>query len=345
MQTSDFDFYLPPELVAQHPPAERGDSRMMVLDRAAKTIAHRHVRDLPEFLDPGDLLVLNDTRVLPARLNGKWSDTGGGVEILLLEKDAADERVWSILYASTRKPRPGQRMVFGENFSAEILPSPREKPLRVRFDAAADFWDKLARHGETPLPHYIKRDAPDPADAARYQTIYAREPGAVAAPTAGLHFTEELFARLEARGMRRAFATLHVGVGTFRPVTTERVEDHTMHSEWYNLPAETVASVEACHAAGRRVVAVGSTSARTLESACGKDGTLATGSGRSSIFIYPPYQFKIVDAILTNFHLPKSTLLMMMSAFAGREFLLEAYAEAVREKYRFFSYGDCMLIV
>jgi len=343
MNVSDYDYPLPQELIAQHPPATRGDSRMMVLDRAARSIQHRHIRDLPGFLDPGDLLVLNDTRVLPARLRGKWHDTCGGVEILLLER-VGDDFTWHILFSSTRKARAGQRMVFGTNFYAELLPRGPSDPLCARFNNQMDFWETLAKHGETPLPPYIKRPAPDPSDAARYQTIYAREPGAVAAPTAGLHFTDALFKGLESRGVRRAFVTLHVGAGTFRPVTAERIEDHAMHAEWCEVPPSVVASVGACHNAGRRVVAVGSTSVRALEGACA-DGGLVAGSGPCSIFIHPPYAFKTVDAILTNFHLPRSTLLMMMSAFAGREFLLEAYAAAVRERYRFFSYGDCMLIL
>ena len=344
MHASDYDYPLPRELIAQHPPAERGDSRMMVLDRATRAFQHRHIRDLPEFLAPGDLLVLNDTRVIPARLRGTWHDTGGGVEILLLER-ADDDLTWHILFASTRKARAGQRMDFAPGFYAELLPRDPDAPLRARFNSQPDFWETLSRHGETPLPPYIKRAAPDPSDAARYQTVYAREPGAVAAPTAGLHFTDTLFTRLESRGVRRAFVTLHVGAGTFKPVTAERVEDHAMHPERYEISPAAVASVEACHKAGRRVIAVGSTSVRALESASNADGGLAAGSGESSIFIYPPHAFKNVDAILTNFHLPRSTLLMMMSAFAGREFMLEAYAEAVREKYRFFSYGDCMLIL
>ena len=344
MLTSDFDFALPPELIAQHPPAVRGTSRMMVLRRADGAVSHRRVGDLPEHLDAGDLLVLNDTRVIPARLKGAWQDTGGAVEFLLLEK-TADPAVWRALCGSGRKPRPGLRARIGDDLAAEIVAAGESGMFDVRFESEMELSLAFEKHGETPLPPYIKRPAPAADDAARYQTVYAREPGAVAAPTAGLHFTEELFSRLAARGVRRAFVTLHVGLGTFRPVTAERVEDHTMHGEWYDLPEETAAEIARCRARGGRVVAVGSTTVRTLESATGADGQPAPGCGRSSIFIYPPHVFRQVDAILTNFHLPRSSLMMMMSAFAGRERLLAAYDAAIRERYRFFSYGDCMLIM
>ncbi len=344
MQTSDYDFDLPPELIAQHPPVTRGTSRMMVLHRATGEMEHRLVSDFPDYLNAEDLLVLNDTRVLPARLRGVWQDSNGAVEFLLLER-TTDNATWQVLCGSGRKPRVGLRAKLGGDLFAEVLERGGEGVCTVRFESGMELMEAFEKHGEMPLPPYIKRDAPRDEDATRYQTIFAREPGAAAAPTAGLHFTGALFAQLEQRVVRRAFVTLHVGLGTFRPVTAERVEDHTMHAEWYDLPAATVAEVELCHARKKRVIAVGSTTVRTLESAADENGKLAAGSGRSSIFIYPPYAFKAVDAILTNFHLPRSSLLMMMSAFAGRERLLAAYDAAIRKQYRFFSYGDCMLIV
>jgi len=350
MLTSDYDFTLPPELIAQHPPATRGTSRMMVLRRDTGRVEHRLISDITDYLEPNDLLVLNDTRVLPARLKGVWEDTNGGVEFLLIEKmegarPRAPQETWLALCGSGRKPHPGLRAKIGGNLFAEILERHESGQFLVRFESDEPLETAFEKHGEMPLPPYIKRPEPCAEDAARYQTIYAREPGAVAAPTAGLHFTDELFSRLQSHGVQRAFVTLHVGIGTFRPVTAERVEDHTMHDEWYNVSPATVASVAACHKAGGRVVAVGSTSVRTLESAVDENGELIAGSGRSDIFIYPPHAFRNVGAILTNFHFPRSTLLMMMSAFAGREHLLAAYHEAVRERYRFYSYGDCMLII
>lgn len=351
MRTADYDFELPPEHIAQEPPAVRGTSRMMVLHRADGRVEHRAISDLPGYLDPGDLLVLNDTRVLPARLKGAWADTGGAVEFLLLEKNSADPAVWQVLCGSGRKVRPGLRACFGDargELSGEVIARGNEGLCDVRFFSNLDLLHAFELFGQMPLPPYIRRDPDDArraSDNERYQTVFAREPGAAAAPTAGLHFTGPLFEKLEAQGVGRAFVTLHTGLGTFRPVTAERLEDHAMHAEWYNVPPATVAGVERCHERKRRVVAVGSTTVRTLESATGADGILRAGPDRSSIFIYPPYTFRQVDAILTNFHLPKSTLLMMMAAFAGREKLLAAYAEAVHHNYRFFSYGDCMLIL
>ena len=326
MQTSDFDYELPDELIAQHPPERRGESRMMVLDRAAGTIAHRRFADLPEFMEPGDLLVLNDTKVVAARF---FSDDGR-CEILRVE--ALDERTWKCLVRPGKRFRPGATVAIA-GCNGTVLSVCEEGGERIiRFDRVPD----EDTHGHLALPPYIRR--PDAAaDRDRYQTVYARESGAIAAPTAGLHFSPEMLAPL-----RHVFVTLHVGIGTFRPVSSENLAEHRMHSERYELRPETVAAI----GASRRTIAVGTTVVRVLET-CARDGggSLKAGSGETDIFIHPPYRFQAVDALLTNFHLPKSTLVMLVSAFAGRDFVLEAYREAVRERYRFFSYGDCMLLI
>jgi S-adenosylmethionine:tRNA ribosyltransferase-isomerase len=326
MQTSDFDYELPDELIAQHPPERRGDSRMMVLDRAAGTIAHRRFADLPEFMEPDDLLVLNDTKVVAARF---FSDDGR-CEILRVE--ALDERTWKCLVRPGKRFRPGATVAIA-GCTGTVLSVCEEGGERIiRFGRVPD----EDTHGHLALPPYIRR--PDAAaDRDRYQTVYARESGAIAAPTAGLHFSPEMLAPL-----RHVFVTLHVGIGTFRPVSSENLAEHRMHSERYELRPETVAAI----GASRRTIAVGTTVVRVLET-CARDGggSLKAGSGETDIFIHPPYRFQAVDALLTNFHLPKSTLVMLVSAFAGRDFVLEAYREAVRERYRFFSYGDCMLLI
>lgn len=358
MLTSDFDYELPQELIAQEPPAERGTSRMMVLHRADGRLEHRSVADLPEYLTAADLLVLNDTRVFPARLQGVWGDTHGALELLLLEPlpvpagvaGAAELCCWSCISGSGRRVRPGQRAVFAEGrLEAEILARTGEGVCTALFRSAEPLMTLLDLYGLTPVPPYIRRDGDGRQarlDRERYQTIYARETGAVAAPTAGLHFTEAIFDALRAKGVHRATVTLHVGPGTFKPVKAETVEAHRMDPERYAVPQETADAVAACRARGGRVVAVGSTSVRTLETvASANGGKVVAASGSSSIFIYPPYRFQAVDAMLTNFHLPQSTLIMMVSALAGRDAVLAAYREAVRERYRFFSYGDCMLIV
>ena len=326
MQTSDFDYELPDELIAQHPPERRGESRMMVLDRAAGTIAHRRFADLPEFMEPDDLLVLNDTKVVAARF---FSDDGR-CEILRVE--ALDERTWKCLVRPGKRFRPGATVAIA-GCNGTVLSVCEEGGERIiRFDRVPD----EDTHGHLALPPYIRR--PDAAaDRDRYQTVYARESGAIAAPTAGLHFSPEMLAPLP-----HVFVTLHVGIGTFRPVSSENLAEHRMHSERYELRPETVAAI----GASRRTIAVGTTVVRVLET-CARDGggSLKAGSGETDIFIHPPYRFQAVDALLTNFHLPKSTLVMLVSAFAGRDFVLEAYREAVRERYRFFSYGDCMLLI
>ncbi len=362
MLTSDFDYVLPPELIAQHPPAERTASRMLVLDRHAPAVRHCGFVNLPDYLRAGDLVVVNDTRVFPARLQGAWSDTGGKVEFLLLEiqdgaadlpgPDGAYAMRWESLCGSGRRARPGLKAVFGDGaLTAEVEgPTGEEGTIRVVLRGPSPLWALLDRHGQTPLPPYIARPEDNPAekqeDLARYQTVYAREMGAVAAPTAGLHFTEAVFADLRRMGVAVASVTLHVGLGTFKPVQVEKIEEHVMHAERYVVPEATAEAIRACRRRGGWILAVGSTSVRTLETMAAEQGGEAVAcSGRSRLFIHEPYTFRFTDLMLTNFHLPRSTLLMMVSALAGRERIFAAYHEAIAERYRFFSYGDCMLIV
>lgn len=353
MKTSDFNYYLPPELIAQQPSADRVQARMMVVRRATGALEHRRVADLPAFLRPGDLLVVNDTRVIPARLYGQKAGTGGNVEILLIEETASG--IWEALLRA-RHVKIGARLeLAGGQVQAEILEVKDGGRVTLRLRHERPLLDILETDGVTPLPPYIKRAAADAlqrvADRERYQTIYARNPGAVAAPTAGLHFTEALLTALEQQGVRHAAVTLHVGPGTFKPVTVAEVEQHRVDAERYAVPEETARIINATRAARGRIVAVGSTVVRTLETvAAAHDsvadhGMVTASQGRSDLFIYPPYTFRVVDALLTNFHLPASSLLMMVSALAGRESILRAYAEAIRERYRFYSYGDCMLII
>ena len=350
MNTSDFDYELPPERIAQEPPKERDGGRMMVLDRAKGSIVHARFADLPEFLDEGDLVVVNDTRVIPARVFGKKAKegTGGKVELLLLEDLGRGE--WDVLMRTRRRPAPGEKIVLGDGAAvATLLEDGELGRARVRIESARPFLEVLDEIGLTPLPPYIQRKAEQgglrPEDKVRYQTVYAREPGAVAAPTAGLHFTPAVFERLAAKGVGKATVTLHVGIGTFRPVKVDRVEEHRMDEERWWIPEETARRIAETKAAGKRVVAVGTTTSRTLESAAARPEGFGAGAGRTDIFIYPPYRFRVVDAMVTNFHLPKSTLIMMISAFAGREFVMKAYREAIEAGYWFYSYGDCMLIL
>lgn len=351
MLTSDFNYNLPPELIAQVPPEKRGVSRMMVLHRATRAIEHRRIGDIVSYLDPKDVMVFNDTRVFSARAFGRWKDTPGKVEVLFVEPSGLRAGAWTALCKSSRPALPGREMLLadGRIRATVIEKSARDGHLDLALEFDGDFFGILDEFGVPPVPPYIRREGADPRiglDRERYQTVYARETGAVAAPTAGLHFSEELLADISARGVDRRYVTLHVGPGTFRPVKTDRVEDHAMDSERYEIPAGTAEAVAAAKARGGRVIAVGSTSVRTLEtSARAHGGVVAAEKSRSSIFIYPPYEFLAVDAMLTNFHLPQSTLLMMVSALAGRDFALGAYEEAIREKYRFYSYGDCMLIL
>lgn len=339
MKKSDFDFYLPEELIAQTPLEKRDSSRLLVLDKMTGALEHRHFYELPEFLNEGDCLVLNNSRVLPARLIGA-RETGGAVELVLL-RDLGEGR-WECLSRPGRKTKPGTKLVFGGGELTAVVESVAEGGNRVvRFDYEGIFLEVLERLGKMPLPPYIKEDLDDPE---RYQTVYSRELGSAAAPTAGLHFTQELLDRIAAKGVKICYVTLHVGLGTFRPVKEEEIERHEMHSEFCIVPEDTARTITETKRRGGRVIAVGTTSCRTLESFAEGNGAIAPSSGWTDIFIYPGYKFKCVDALVTNFHLPESTLIMLVSALAGREHILNAYKAAVEERYRFFSFGDAMFI-
>ncbi|MBP8597674.1 MAG: tRNA preQ1(34) S-adenosylmethionine ribosyltransferase-isomerase QueA [Selenomonas sp.] len=336
---SDFDYDLPEERIAQTPIEPRNASRLMVLDPVEKTIDHRHFYDLKEFLEPGDTLIFNDTRVMPARLIGHRDQTGGKVEVFLLRR--IDGTHWETLVKPGKKAKPGNIIRFSDELSCEVTDHTDFGGRIVEFRFDGIFEEILDRLGETPLPPYIHERL---EDKERYQTVYNREEGSAAAPTAGLHFTKEQMQELKERGVNLGFVTLHVGLGTFRPVNVEDIEQHDMHKEFYRISDETAKLVMDTKAAGHRVIAVGTTSIRTLESAATAKGQIAGKSGWTEIFIYPGYDFKIVDGIITNFHLPKSTLIMLISAFAGRNFVLQAYKTAVEMKYRFFSFGDAMYL-
>ena len=339
MNKSDFDFYLPEELIAQTPLEKRDTSRLLHLDKQTGEIEHKHFYDIKQYLHEGDCLVLNDSRVLPARLIGA-RPTGGTVELVLL-KDLGDNR-WECLSRPGRKTKPGQELVFGNGELTAVVGEVTLGGNRiVKFSYEGIFLEILERLGKMPLPPYIKEEL---QDSERYQTVYSKELGSAAAPTAGLHFTKELLAEIADMGVKICYVTLHVGLGTFRPVKADKIEDHEMHSEFCIVPEETAETVNAVKRAGGRVVAVGTTSCRTLESFTTEDGTLQATSGWTNIFIYPGYKFKCIDALITNFHLPESTLIMLVSALAGRENILNAYNTAVKERYRFFSFGDAMMI-
>ena len=340
MKTSDFNFDLPPELIAQTPLARRDASRLLTLDKNTGEIGHGHFYDLPGLLRPGDCLVLNDSRVLPARLIGHREPGGGAVEIVLLIDRG--EKVWECLVRPGRKVKPGVRLSFGDGaLKAEVLEVKEGGNRLIRFEYEGIFLELLERLGKMPLPPYIKEEL---QDAERYQTVYSREIGSAAAPTAGLHFTKELLEQIAAMGVRVCYVTLHVGLGTFRPVKVENITDHEMHSEFCMISAETAETINRTKREGGRVICVGTTSCRTIESWAAEDGTMKECSGWTNIFIYPGYKFKVLDCLVTNFHLPESTLIMLVSALAGREHVLEAYRQAVEEKYRFFSFGDAMFI-
>ena len=339
MKTRDFWYDLPEELIAQTPLEQRDTSRLLVLGRENGTVSHKHFYDILDFLKPGDCLVMNDSRVLPARLLGH-RPTGGAVELLLL-KDLGDKK-WECLAKPGRKLREGQEVVFGNGeLTATVLEVKDDGNRVVEFHFEGIFLEVLERLGKMPLPPYIKAEL---ADQERYQTVYSREVGSAAAPTAGLHFTQDLLEKIRNKGVKTAFVTLHVGLGTFRPVKAEEISEHHMHSELCMMSAETANLLNETKAAGGRVICVGTTSCRTLESLVNEDGTFAEKSKWTEIFIYPGYQFKAMDALITNFHLPESTLVMLVSAFAGRENVLNAYEQAVQERYRFFSFGDAMFI-
>ncbi len=341
MRTSDFWYDLPQERIAQTPIEPRDHSRLLCMDRRTGKCVHRHFYEIQNLLRPGDLLVMNDSRVIPARLLGEKEGSGGAMEFLLLEQKGKDE--WETLVRPGRKAKLGARFVFGGGLLkaeiAEVLPDGNRI---ARFKYQGDFFHVLDLVGQMPLPHYITEEL---KDKERYQTVYARENGSAAAPTAGLHFTRDLLAVLEAKGIGTAYVTLHVGLGTFRPVKAEEITDHHMHTERYFIPEETARKINETKAAGGRVIAVGTTSCRTLESAAAAYGEIRPCSGATDIFIYPGFRFQVLDGLITNFHLPESTLIMLVSAFAGYEHTMAAYRLAVEEKYRFYSLGDAMFIV
>ncbi len=339
MKKSDFYFDLPEELIAQTPLEKRDSSRLMVLDRNSGEIEHKHFHDILKLINPGDCLVLNNSRVLPARLIGT-RETGGAVEVLLL-RDLGDGE-WECLTKPGRKTRTGAKLSFGDSaLGAEVIGELEDGKRRVKFSYDGIFLEILEQLGQMPLPPYIHEKLDNPE---RYQTVYSKEVGSAAAPTAGLHFTNELLDKLKKNGINIAYVTLHVGLGTFRPVKAEDLRDHQMHSEYYEIPDETVDIIKRTKKSGGRVIAVGTTSCRTIESAYGENGELIANSGWTDIFIYPGYKFKVLDALITNFHLPESTLIMLVSALAGKENVMNAYNCAIAEKYRFFSFGDAMFI-
>lgn len=341
MKKSDFAFDLPKELIAQDPLEDRSSSRLLVLDRRSGAVSHHVFREIGDFLRPGDCLVLNNTKVIPARLLGEREGTGAHVEVLLLKR--RDKDVWETLVKPGKKCRPGTKLEFGGGvLKAEVVETVEEGNRLVRFEYEGIFEEVLDRLGEMPLPPYITHKL---SDRNRYQTVYAKYEGSAAAPTAGLHFTEELLGQIRARGVQTAFVTLHVGLGTFRPVKEDDILEHHMHSEAYQISQQAADLINRTKASGGRVICVGTTSCRTVESAADEGGMVRPGSADTEIFIYPGYEFKVLDGLITNFHLPESTLVMLVSALAGREQVLGAYAEAVRERYRFFSFGDAMLIL
>ncbi len=341
MRVDEFDYHLPEELIAQEPATPRDSSRLMVVDRSRDDVSHRRFSDLPGLLAPGDVLVLNDTRVMPARLMGARADTGGRIEVLLLKQVGLNQ--WETLVKPGRRAKVGTQIVFGDGeLKGEVLDKTDVGGRVVQFEFAGPSFEAiLDRLGQMPLPPYIKAQL---TDSERYQTVYARETGSAAAPTAGLHFTPQLLAELEGRGVSLEYITLHVGLGTFRPVSADTIEEHIMHSEFFRITQQTADAIAQAKSEGRRVIAVGTTTVRTLEAAAGM-GAWQGREGWTDIFIYPGYRFQVIDGMITNFHLPKSTLLMLVSAFVGRERTMEAYGKAVEERYRFFSFGDAMLLI
>ena len=340
MNIKEFYYDLPEELIAQDPLADRSSSRLLTLDKNSGAFSHHVFRDIVDYLNPGDCLVVNNTKVIPARLMGEKEGTGAGIEVLLLKRNEGD--VWETLVKPGKKARPGARISFGGGLLVgEVVDIVEEGNRLIKFEYEGIFEEILDQLGQMPLPPYITHRL---EDKNRYQTVYAKHNGSAAAPTAGLHFTPELLEKIKAKGVKVAQVTLHVGLGTFRPVKVENILDHHMHSEFYMVDEDQAELINETKRNGGRVICVGTTSCRTLESATGEDGILKAGSGWTEIFIYPGYQFKILDALITNFHLPESTLLMLISALAGRDNVMAAYEEAVKERYRFFSFGDAMFI-
>lgn len=342
MDLHDFYYELPEELIAQDPLSDRSSSRLMIMDKNTGALEHKVFRDIIDRLNPGDCLVINDTKVIPARLIGVKEGTGAAIEVLLLKRKEDLRDVWEVLVKPGKKAKPGTRIIFGGGkLAAEVIDIVEEGNRLIKFSYDGIFEEILDELGQMPLPPYITHKL---EDKNRYQTVYAKHEGSAAAPTAGLHFTKELLEQISRKGIEIATVTLHVGLGTFRPVKVENIQEHHMHSEFYMITQESADKINAAKERGGRVICVGTTSCRTIESAASKDGKLTACSGWTDIFIYPGYQFKILDALITNFHLPESTLLMLVSALAGRENVLEAYKMAVEEKYRFFSFGDAMFI-
>ncbi|MCI7248892.1 MAG: tRNA preQ1(34) S-adenosylmethionine ribosyltransferase-isomerase QueA [Clostridiales bacterium] len=348
MKITDFDYNLPEELIAQKPADKRDSSRLLVVHRDSGKIEHKHFYDIINYLNPGDLMVLNNSKVLPARLFGEKEGTGAKVEFLLIKRIEGDR--WETMVRPGRRLKPGDSVMFCQSplLRADIVDYGADGTRIVEFEYEGIFMERLEEVGSMPLPPYIERSSEED-DKDRYQTVYCKDEGSVAAPTAGLHFTEELLAKAQEKGVELAYVTLHVGIGTFRPVKVERVEDHSMHFEEYHISEESARAINRAKAEGRRIISVGTTSTRTVESAAYYDEErgcmqVKEGSGSTGIFIYPGYEFKIIDSLITNFHLPKSTLLMLISALYDREKILDVYEEAIRERYRFFSYGDAMFI-
>lgn len=342
MNLHDFYYELPEELIAQDPLSDRSSSRLMVMNRETGELEHKIFRDIVDFLKPGDCLVINDTKVIPARLIGEKDGTGAAIEVLLLKRKEDLKDVWEVLVKPGKKAKPGTRITFGGGrLAAEVIDIVDEGNRLIRFEYEGIFEEILDELGQMPLPPYITHKL---QDQNRYQTVYAKHEGSAAAPTAGLHFTKELLEQISNKGVDIAMVTLHVGLGTFRPVKVENIQEHHMHSEFYMITQEAADKINAAKERGGRVICVGTTSCRTIESAASEDERLEACSGWTEIFIYPGYKFKMLDALITNFHLPESTLLMLVSAFAGRENVLAAYKTAVEERYRFFSFGDAMFI-
>ncbi|MCR1970823.1 tRNA preQ1(34) S-adenosylmethionine ribosyltransferase-isomerase QueA [Clostridium cochlearium] len=340
MKAKDFDYYLPEELIAQHPLEKRDECRLMILDKETGQVEHKVFKDILDYLNKGDCLVLNDTRVMPARLIGEKEETRGKMEFLLLKRK--DKDTWETLVKPGKRAKIGSRFVFGQGeLKAEVIGMGEEGSRIVKFQYDGVFEEVLDRLGQMPLPPYITEKL---EDKEKYQTVYSKETGSAAAPTAGLHFTEELLNKIKEKGIKIAFLTLHVGLGTFRPVKEEEIENHIMHSEYYSINKETADIINSTKENGGRVIAVGTTSCRTLETLGTKYGKVIEDSGWTDIFMYPGYEFKVTDALITNFHLPQSTLIMLVSALCGREKVLNAYEIAVKERYRFFSFGDAMFV-
>lgn len=339
MKTEDFDYYLPEDLIAQHPSDKRDEARMMVLDKKTGEICNKYFYDVIDYLNPGDVLVMNDTRVIPARLFGHRDGKDESIEVFLLHN--IEGKKWEVLVRPGKKMKIGTEVIFSDELSAKVIDIKEDGNRVVEFSYEGIFNEILDKLGNVPLPPYIKEKLKDPEE---YQTVYSKNPGSVAAPTAGLHFTKDLLKKIEEKGVKLAFLTLNVGLGTFRPVNEEDITDHKMHSEFYTLNKETAEIINEAKKNNKKIIAVGTTSIRTLESVYEKCGEIREDSGWTDIFIYPGFEYKVVDSVITNFHLPKSTLIMLVAAFTSKDIILNAYNYAVKEKYRFFSFGDCMLI-